>query len=92
MNPNQVLSLRVNTRLLRENADVVRILDRLVEDQIITNVSEMQMINFPLLGNCSFHNTNKLSQDWNPCESWLLTTATIFAVILLAGLGPIIRN
>ena len=43
MNPNQILSLRVNTRLLRENADVVRILDRLTEDQIITTVSSLQM-------------------------------------------------
>ena len=52
----------------------------------------MQMTNLLLLGNCSFHNTNKLSQDWNPSGSWLLATATIFAVNLLPGLGPIIRK
>ena len=44
MNPNQVLSLRVNNRLLRENADVLRILDRLLEDQIINSVRSCEIL------------------------------------------------
>ncbi len=39
MNANQLLSIRVNTRLLRENANALPLLDRLVADGVITRVS-----------------------------------------------------
>ena len=43
MNANQLLSLRVNTRLLRENVDVLRFLDRLIEDCVINSVSMVKV-------------------------------------------------